>query len=73
MDSGGGGGRTGGPLEACLLAQRGMEVGPVGILELSISAEQVMNEGGGGGRTGGLSRSMPTGTARNGGGLFKTF
>jgi hypothetical protein len=61
-----------GSLEACLLAQRGMEVGscgaePVGSLEPSISAEQVMDEGGGGGRTGELSGSMSTGTARNGG------
>jgi len=37
-----------GSLEACLLAQRGMEVGSVGSLELSLPAEKVMDEGGGG-------------------------
>jgi hypothetical protein len=59
-----------GSLEACLLAQRGMEVGSVGSLELSLPAEQVMDLWVvvlGMGLVHGVSGSMPAGTARNGG------
>jgi hypothetical protein len=73
MDEGGGGGRAGG-LSGSMstgTARNGGRVlwaEPVGSLEPSLPAEQVMvGAGNGGNRSDWLSGSMSTGTARNGG------